>query len=168
MSVLTDKEIKAILNEVNEEESKIERDGDEITINYEDAYEIETIWLRKWQNEYGVTFYDLELEYAHRNEEIHNCYSCHDAFCDDCPLKEIKDEIDNYIEKEINEYLKKPKIKIEVFDKLTIERIIVERKCYVDVPHYHIYKGVRVRFETQDFSHVIAILKLRDLLYKLI
>jgi len=165
-SKLTEKEIEEIKQEVNTDFAKVEVNESEIKVNYEDAYDIERIYLSKTQNEYGVKFYRLEIEYAQRDNEIHNCYSCHDYFCEDCPLKD-KDS-DEIIQKEVEEHESRESIKLSGFDELVISPAIVETQCYVDIPHKHLFKGVYLTFETQDFENVLAVLKLRNLLYKLI
>jgi len=166
---LTKKEIEKILNEVNEVESEIIFGENDLTINYEDSYDIERIYIQKTQNEYGIKFYRLESEYANRDSEIINCYSCHDPFCEDCPLRDEAENIDEIINQEIEDHENKPEIKLSALSsKLTIKPIIVETKCYVDIPHTHLYKGVYLEFETNDFEELIALMKLRDLFYNLL
>ena len=166
---LTKREIQKILNEVNEVESEIVFGESDLTINYEDAYDIERIYVQKTQNEYGVKFYRLEIEYTNRDSEIINCYSCHSTFCEDCPLKDEAENIDELINREIDEYESKPEIKLSALSsKLTIKPIIVETKCYLDIPHEHLFKGVYLEFETNDFGELIALMKLRDLFYNLL
>jgi len=166
---LTKREIQKILNEVNEVESEIVFGESDLTVRYEDAYDIERIYVQKTQNEYGVKFYRLEIEYANRDSEIINCYSCHDPFCEACPLISDKEDIDELINQEIEDHESKPEIKLSALSsKLTIKPTIVETKCYLDIPHTHLYKGVYLEFETNDFGELIALMKLRDLFYKLL
>ena len=163
-------------NELNEL-WEIRTGDDYIELQYEDAYEIERVWIHAWVNEYGVIWYRLETEYADVDEEIYNCCSCHHPFCEDCPLaEELSNEdgdiddskLDEYIDNEVRKHLSIKPIRVHRWDELTIRPAIVERACYLDVPHTHIYKGVSLTFETQDIEKFKAVFVIRDVLYSLI
>lgn len=167
--------IKDVLNEAWE----IEERGNEIIARYEDAYDTEKIEIEIEINEYGVVTYNVVMEYANKTDEIPICDSCHDTYCEDCWLfKQFGDKetgeidhkkLDEYFNKEVEKHENQTHYELSGFNgKINVKPIIVERKCYLDIPHYHYYRGVSITAELHDFDELKALITLRDYFYKLI
>ena len=157
----------------------IEKRDNEIVAEYEDAYDMESIWISIDVNEYGVESYNVVTECAKRVDEIPICDSCHDAFCEECLIFErCKDEktnevdakkLDEYFREETEKHLNQPRYKLkDLSNEIVVRPIIVERKCYLDIPHYHYYKGKGITAKLYGECYVKALIILRDFFYSLI
>lgn len=186
---LTREEIKELIDVIGENH-EIEKEDKEIIFRYEDAYDIETIVAGKEQiNKYGTTEYYCVVECASKTEEIETP----ERLAQHCVPVETKDIIDYLKDKgvevpkteeeivelfnqvldkeanrEIEEWNSKKALTGEFMGtKISIKPVVVSVKCYVNIPHYHYYKGFRVEFRTQNLNSLTAFLQLRDLLISL-
>jgi len=157
----------------------IEIEDKYIEAKYEDAYDMESIWISIDVNEYGVESYNVVTECAKRDDEILICDSCHDAFCEECTIFERfgnsetgevdSVKLDEYFKKEVEKHLNQPHYELHGFNgTIRVEPTIVERKCYLDIPHYHYYRGVKLIAELYNFDDLKALITLRDFFYSLI
>ena len=154
--------LEKALRELFGEFYEVRDEGCRIVAEYEDADFKETITL-----EFVKHGYELTVEVAFLDEEIHTPESCHDCF-NDCPYFDedgckLSDE---EIEEEIREWTSRAPVKS--LDQLIVEPTIIEIWCPVNMPHYHIYKGVRMTFRTGDPNEVLAFLTLRGYFERMI
>ncbi|MEM5868320.1 MAG: hypothetical protein QXG39_10435 [Candidatus Aenigmatarchaeota archaeon] len=141
------------------EEWEVRQDGDVVTLTYMDAYEFVEVALEL--NEYGnvVSAY---YKYANLTEEIITPQSCHDCgeYCEfyvakteECSITE--DDINN----EIAEWVDVPMLASAHFE---VGRTIIEIKCYLGIPHEHLYKGYLIHLIYADNVVAFDILKVLD------
>jgi len=144
-------QLKNVLEEFKD--YKVRFEEGKVFLEYEDAYEIVSVELTL--NEHGNVV-EADIIHADLDAEIITQESCHGCFYDDCSfydeeLNECKLSDDD-IMKEIGEYVSARTLSTSTFE---ISRIIVERKCYIDFPHDHSYKG-----------HQITIKKATNILFR--
>jgi hypothetical protein len=118
-------------------------------------------------NEYNVPIKVIITE-TNDNEEIITPYSCHDCAYDECPYYDKEKEecsiTDEDIDKEEREWEKK----LYESAKITIARTIVEEKCYLDIPHTHIYKAYTIALnESVTVETIKALIELFDRLIEI-
>lgn len=51
---------------------------------------------------------------------------------------------------------------------INVAPCIVERECYLDIPHVHLYRGVKIYAELNHIDLVKALITLRFFLYSLV
>jgi len=165
-----------LLAEVITPEYEIEEKEDSVIAKYFDPYLFEEIIIER-QTEEGLKEdgkgvwqtdrYKIWIEKADVNNEIITSTSCHDCF-EDCEYYhedgcKITDE---QTETEVKEHESKKKIKVKGFGyELTIEPVISEVVCYLNVTHAHYYKGYMITATSTDKDLVRTILKARDILF---
>jgi len=163
------------LKEVLGEIWVIEVRDNEIVAKFEDGEEYEKIEIEVDDRK----VYHVYMEYASRTDEIPICDSCHDSFCEECLIFErCKDDtgeevdakkLDEYFREETEKHLNQPKYELkDLFNLIVVRPIIIERKCYLDIPHYHYYKGKGITAKLYGECYVKALIILRDFFYSLI
>jgi len=111
---------------------------DYLLLTYNDSYVIEEILIDF--NEYNVPI-KVEITRVSTDEEIIQPSSCHECAFEDCSFYDVVREKcsldDSTIEKEISEWCQ------TLFENqnIRVKRIVLEYECFLDLPHYHIYKG---------------------------
>jgi len=171
--------LKENLGELWDIEISEDIDGKHVKAEYSDSYEMETIRIYVEVNDYGVPRYRVETEYAHRDNEIITCDSCHEPNCKECDLfDEIKDDSgecvdlrkhDRYVSEEIRKHESKGRVVMsDLDDNIIVYPTVVEVECHVNVSHLHLYRGVGINAELFSFERVKALLEMRNFLYSLI
>jgi len=86
-------------------------------------------------------------------------------FYEEILAEEFNIWLENNFEAEAGEWESKPTLKARQMDiEVEIGTKIIEEQCYVNIPHYHYYKGYYMRITTQSLEHLLMVLYLRDLL----
>ena len=141
------------------EEWKIEEDLPYIILVYEDAYEFLKVTLEI--NDFGNVI-SACYEYGDLSEEIITPSSCHECseYCDfyDHSTGECAVTLEE-IEKEVAEWVDVPRLCSSYFE---IERTITEIRCYIDIPHEHLYKGYLINLKVADNVTAFEILNVLD------
>jgi len=145
------------------------KDRDHLQLQNFIAGEYETIKVSRSFNQYGVAEYTIWIEQADEDNEIITPQSCHDCFKDCVFYKERAcSRTEKEIEDEIAQWQNKIKMKGRYLtSEITIENIIFERNCYLDIPHSHLLKGKQMTLKTTDHTIIKPFLKIRDLFFVL-
>jgi hypothetical protein len=128
------------------------------------GYDIEIcIEINEYQAPTGVFITKID-----ENNEIITPESCHDC-SEDCPFYNAQNEeclrTDDIIDKEIAEWRKT----LFENDYITIARTIAEKKCYLDIPHYHYFQAYTIILRKGfTVSDIIAIEQLFDILISIV
>lgn len=181
-------EIKELLGEIVDEKTwKIEEmpEFNEITAEYNDSCDYESITLSTWRNEYGVKFYKVIVKQADKqNDEVirpevaaqhgfdlAEFYGLEDIDDDDELDKKIlekAEELEEKVEKELDEWYNKPSMNTKVLaNEIQLFTLRLDEVCYLNITHKHSYKAIGLKAITQDLDILKAILMLRDLLISL-
>lgn len=134
-----------------------------IEAEYCNAYNFTSIYIEL--NDYNVPV-RLVMTKADLDEEIIVPEACHDCIFADCQFFKGNDECrsEEDIEKEMEEWSKT----LYESAKLTVKRVVIDRKCYVNIPHYHYYKGYEISLNQSLLPETVkAVDELFDLLIKL-
>ena len=173
------KRVKKYLEKELSEAWNIRVRDNEIVAKYEDAYDIETISIEVEVRPFNYVVYKVYCEHARKDDEIITCDSCHAQDCDECPLfEELKEDdgektdrkkLDEYVQREIERHLNKQRFELRAFvGYINVAPCIVERECYLDIPHVHLYRGVKIYAELNHIDLVKALITLRFFLYSLV
>jgi hypothetical protein len=129
-----------------------------------EGYDIEIcIEINEYQVPTGVFVTKFD-----ENNEIITPESCHDC-SEDCPFYNAQNEeclrTDDIIDKEMAEWRKA----LFVSDDITIARTIAEKKCYLDIPHYHYFQAYTITLRKGlTANDIIAIEQLFDILISIV
>jgi hypothetical protein len=112
-----------------------------IKLRYSDAYDIIDVLV--FLNEFKVPF---EVSYirASRTEEIATPESCHGCDCEGCERYDSEKGECSITEEEVEEEFDKWEKKLVDARHVVVKRVIVEDRCFLDVPHYHYYRGYEI------------------------
>lgn len=137
---------------------------DSITAKYEsdDMDWTEHIDISRDFNEYGVAYYTLTItQYNRYNDEIENDEAS-TQHMEDFDEGKI-DEINQNFDKDIKDWESKKAINITdtYKQRLTVHTDIVDEYCYVNVSHYHYYKAITIKCETNRLLRVKAVIAAR-------
>jgi len=142
---------------------EVKEDEGYVKLVYSDSYTYEEIFIDL--NEYKVPI-SVSITKADLDNEIIVPESCHECseFCEyyndeDCTFN------DSDFDREVNDWEK------VLFNnnKITIKRVVVSVKCFLDIPHYHYYKGYEVTLNDSLLPEtVISLDNLFDLLVSLV
>jgi hypothetical protein len=111
-----------------------------IKMTYVDSYDYVEIVIDL--NEYKVPV-KLYFTRADLTEEIIVPESCH--ICDeDCEYYDPNSDECTLSDEEINREFEEWERVLFESEKITIKRVVVSVKCYLDIPHYHYYKGYEI------------------------
>jgi hypothetical protein len=118
-------------------------------------------------NQYQVPS-SVSITKIDENSEIITPESCHDC-SEDCPYYDIEKEeclrTNEFIDKEIAEWEKT----LFKNDYITIARTIVEKMCYLDIPHYHYFQAYTITLRKGlVVNDIIAIDQLFDILISIV
>ena len=171
--------VKKVLEKELSEAWNIRVRDNEIIAKYEDAYDIETISIEVEVRPFNYVVYKVYCEHARKDDEIITCDSCHAHDCDECPLfEELKEDdgeeidrqkLDEYVQSEIEEHENKPRYELTGFvGFINVAPCIVERECYLDIPHVHLYRGVKIYAVFNHIDMVKALITLRDYIFSLV
>jgi len=139
-----------------------------IELKYQDGYETEIITLEINLNEYNVPIWQLWIEKAEIDNELIYPESCHD--CDgSCEyFKNDECTVEDITEKEVTKWKNLEKLEFGKtgYNDFTnvIETSILEEHCFLDVPHYHYYKAIRIYTKDSDHNHIRNMINARDIL----
>ena len=142
--------MRRILSEVVNDAWEVQEEGNIIRAIYKDAYDLTEIQVEDTEQKFYVS-----VRIARTDEEIIAPESCHDCdpecefWCEDGCLR------DKAADEEISEYLAQPTKEVGI---LRITPIIWEEKCYLDIPHYHYYKGFAVTAECGFIEQIKAVI----------
>ena len=118
-------------------------------------------------NEYQVPA-SVSITKIDEDSEIITPESCHEC-SEDCPFYDIEKEeclrTDNIIDNEMAEWRKT----LFESDHITIARTIAEKKCYLDIPHYHYFQAYTITLRKGlTANDIIAIDQLFDILISIV
>jgi hypothetical protein len=132
---------------------------DYIEAEYCDVYNFTSIYIEL--NDYNVPV-RLVITKADLDEEIITPEACHDCIYEDCQFYKCRSEED--VEKEMEEWSKT----LYESEKLTVKRVVIDRKCYVNIPHYHYYRAYEISLNQSLLPQTVkAVDELFDLLVEL-
>jgi hypothetical protein len=109
-----------------------------IKLRYSDAYDIVDVLI--FLNEYKVPF-EVSYVRASRGDEIATPESCHDCDCESCERYNAENNECTITQEEVEEEIDKWERKLVDARHITVKRVIVEEKCFLNIPHSHIYRG---------------------------
>jgi len=126
-----------------------------------DSLEQVEVTIKKKVNQYGISEFKAKAIYLDFGDTIVNCYSCDDCAGEECFLyNKTEEELNEYIEKEIEEHTK-TKIKIKFMGtEIYVEPIVLEK---YDV----LAKGVEIYIKTTNFADLLHALGLLHILFEL-
>jgi len=158
--------IQEFLEHFDQEDWRIEYQNGDVTVEYLDTYEIETVDLWITWNQYNVPTINLHIEQTSVDEEIPHPSTCHDCWpeCQYYSEEECKypEELE---QKEIEQWTQKPSLSIKNLGiQLNFENTIHERICYLNITHYHLYKATALNVEVHTIKDMNTVLNARDLL----
>jgi hypothetical protein len=157
--------LKEIFKEENGWAYDINMNERYIKLVYSDAYQFEEIFIDI--NRYDVPVV-LTITRADFDDEIFTPESCHECgeFCEfydsesgECTLS------DETIDKEIEEW------NTTIFESkdIVIRKVVVEVKCFINIPHTHYYRGYEIKyFKDITVDTIKAIDELFDVLISLV
>jgi len=157
------------LREEFSEEDGWETEVDErigyIKMFYSDAYNVTEVYI--YLNEYGVPE-GIAIVEADKSEEIvmpESCHTCSEFCIYYDSVNETCKRGYKEIYKEVSEW---ERVLCETRH-LRIEREIYAEKCYIDVPHDHIYKAYKVTYTGPVLVEtIVSLVELFDLLVELV
>lgn len=158
------KELKELINVINNTFNSWNKEINLISLNYSDAYSISEIKIGKYFdfNKEKTIYYLKDKVVDDKSElEILHPSSCHDP-CDfyrekgEEACKECEEKYKIECESWIN---KKPLTVILDEIELNISNVLVYEECYVNVKHLHTYKGYEILFETSKFERLLEIVE---------
>jgi len=121
-----------------------------------------SIFLEKKVNDYGVVFYSAVVELWDIDEEIPFPESVHDGYGLE---EEDYEKMEEEGEKEIEEIEEAPTVEFKVMgEEYSFTKAVIEQKCYINIPHYHYYRGFRAIYDKiQSLSKLIVLINMTDI-----
>jgi hypothetical protein len=112
-----------------------------VRLRYSDAYDVIDVLI--FLNEFKVPF---EVSYirASRSEEVATPEACHSCDCESCERYNAESNECTITQEEVEGEIDKWEGKLVDTRHVTVKRVIVEEECFLDVPHYHYYKGYEI------------------------
>jgi len=112
-------------------------------------------------NEYQVPI-KLIMTKANMDEEIITPESCHECGYENCTFYDAEKQECTITQEQIDKEIKEWQKTLYHSEKLTINQTVIEQKCYLDVPHYHLYKAHQI---TLNQSLLIETIKAVETLF---